>query len=318
MAEDKERRVILVTGATGFVGRHLCEDLRQRGLAFRPVSRKSLPDHLTIPDISAATDWSAALSGINCVIHLAARVHVMHEREADPLAAFRALNVEATLNLARQAAEAGVRRFVYVSSIKVNGETTAEGKPFRADDAPAPQDPYGRSKAEAERALLDLGQQTGLEIVIIRPPLVYGPGVGANFRLLMRWAASGIPSPFGCCRNSRSLVYVGNLTDLLIAAASHPAAAGEVFLVSDGKDLSTKSLFRMMADLQGKRALSLPIPVWAMQAVASLLGKASLSDRLLKNLQVDIAKTEAVLAWKPRYSVKQGLQRTIFSGARQA
>lgn len=317
MAEDEERRVILVTGATGFVGRHLCEDLRLRGLAFRPVSRKSRPDHLTIPDISAATDWSAALSGIDCVIHLAARVHVMREREADPLAAFRAMNVEATLNLARQAAEAGVRRFVYVSSIKVNGETTAEGKPFRADDAPAPQDPYGRSKAEAESALLDLGRQTGLQIVIIRPPLVYGPGVGANFRLLMRWAASGIPSPFGCCRNSRSLVYVGNLTDLLMTAAGHPAAISEVFLVSDGEDLSTKELFHTMADLQNKRAISLPLPVGAMEGLASLAGKASLSDRLLKNLQVDIAKTEAVLSWKPRYSIKQGLQKTILGGARQ-
>ncbi|MGE6742838.1 UDP-glucose 4-epimerase family protein [Allorhizobium pseudoryzae] len=309
--------MILVTGATGFVGRHLCEDLAQRGMPFRPVSRKSLPDHLTIPDINAATDWSAALHGVDCVIHLAARVHVMREREADPLAAFRAMNVEATLNLARQAAKAGVRRFVYVSSIKVNGETTAEGRPFQADDTPAPQDPYGRSKAEAEQSLLELGEQTGLEIVIIRPPLVYGPGVGANFRLLMRWAASGIPSPFGCCRNSRSLVYVGNLTDLLIAAAHHPAAAGQVFLVSDGEDLSTKDLFQMMAGLQGKRALSLPLPVTAMEAAASLVGKASLSDRLLKNLEVDIAKTEAVLAWKPHYSVKQGLQRTIFSGARQ-
>jgi UDP-glucose 4-epimerase len=309
--------VILVTGATGFVGRHLCEDLAQRGMPFRPVSRKSLPDHLTIPDINAATDWTAALKGVDCVIHLAARVHVMREREADPLAAFRAMNVEATLNLARQAAKAGVRRLVYVSSIKVNGETTAEGRPFQADDAPAPQDPYGRSKAEAEQSLLELGEQTGLEIVIIRPPLVYGPGVGANFRLLMRWAASGIPSPFGCCRNSRSLVYVGNLTDLLIAAADHPAAAGQVFLASDGEDLSTKDLFQMMADLQGKRALSLPLPIKAMQAAASLVGKASLSDRLLKNLEVDIAKTEAVLAWKPHYSVKQGLQRTIFSGARQ-
>lgn len=309
--------MILVTGATGFVGRHLCEDLAQRGVPFRPVSRRNLADHVTIPDINARTDWSEALSGIDCVIHLAARVHVMHEREADPLAAFRAMNVDATLNLARQAAKARVRRFVYVSSIKVNGETTADGRPFRADDAPAPQDPYGVSKAEAEQSLLELGRRTGLDIVIIRPPLVYGPGVGANFRLLMRWAGSGIPSPFGCCRNSRSLVYVGNLTDLLITAADHPAAANQVFLVSDGEDLSTKTLFRMMAERQGKKATSLPVPVKAMQTVASLLGKASLSDRLLKNLEVDIAKTETVLAWKPRYSVKQGLQKTLFDGVGQ-
>nr|WP_289852220.1 NAD-dependent epimerase/dehydratase family protein [Rhizobium sp. SSA_523] len=301
----------MVTGATGFVGREVCRTLQQRGIAFRPVSRRPHPDCIAMGEMTAQTDWSAVLSGVTCVIHLAARVHVMQEHEADPDGAFRRVNVDATLNLARQAHEAGLRRFVFISSIKVNGEATDEGRPFRADDRPAPEDAYARSKAEAEAALLELGARSGLEIVIIRPPLVYGPGVRANFRLLMRWAGSGLPSIFGACSNRRSLVHVGNLADLVVTAATHPGLRNEVFLVSDGEDLTTRDLFTQLAKLQGRRGWNLPLPVSMLQGLAALLAKTSVTDRLLRNLEVDIAKTTEILGWTPTLSVRQGLQQTI-------
>ena len=303
--------MILVTGSTGFVGRHLVRMLQDRGLPCRPVSRDQRPDHVAIGAISQQTDWSAALSGVDCVIHLAARVHVMHESATDPMSAFRQMNVEATLNLARQAAGAGVRRFVFVSSVKVNGEMTEPGQAFGPDDAPDPQDAYGLSKTEAEAALRVLGRETGLEIVVIRPPLVYGPGVGANFRLLMRWAGSGLPSPFGACDNRRSLVFVDNLADLLIVAARHPQAAGQTFLASDGEDLSTQALFSRLARLQGRKGYGLPIPPVLMHRIAALVGRQSHSQRLLSNLQVDIAKNNALLGWTPPISVDVGLRRTV-------
>jgi UDP-glucose 4-epimerase len=303
--------MILVTGSTGFVGRHLVRMLQDRGLPCRPVSRNPHSGHVAIGAMSEHTDWSAALSGVGCVIHLAARVHVMRESAADPMSAFRQMNVEATLNLARQAARAGVRRFVFVSSVKVNGEMTQPGQAFGPDDAPDPQDAYGLSKAEAEAALRALGLETGLEIVVVRPPLVYGPGVQANFRLLMRWAGSGLPSPFGACDNRRSLVFVDNLADLLIAAADHPQAAGQTFLASDGEDLSTQELFSRLARLQGRRGYGLPIPPALMHRLAALAGRQSHSQRLLSNLQVDIAKNNALLGWTPPISVEVGLRRTV-------
>jgi nucleoside-diphosphate-sugar epimerase len=301
----------LITGATGFVGQSLSRIMEDRGLPFRPTSRLPRPDHWTVGSITAQTDWGHPLAGIDTVIHLAARVHVMQETASDPLADFRAMNVDATLNLARQAADAGVRRFVFASSIKVNGESTPEGESFSADDPPRPLDAYGRSKAEAEQALLAFGKESGLEIVIVRPPLVYGPGVGANFALLLRLAGSGAPSLFGACDNRRSLVYVDNLCDLLLTAAVHPAAAGQIFLASDGEDLSTRALFEELARLQGRRALSLPIPPSLLKTLAKTLGKTSITDRLLKNLQVDIGKTRVLLDWVPPYSVADGLQQTV-------
>lgn len=301
----------LITGATGFVGQSLCQMLEERGLPFRPASRLPRPGHCTIGAITGQTDWGQALAGIDTVIHLAARVHVMRETDGDPLEKFRAMNVEATLHLARAAAKAKVRRFVFASSIKVNGESTRQGFAFQADDTPDPQDAYGLSKAEAERALLTFGKESGLEIVIVRPPLVYGPGVGANFALLMRLAGSGLPSPFGACDNRRSLVYVGNLCDLLLTAARHPQAAGQVFLAGDGEDLSTHQLFRRLAQLQGRHALSLPIPPSLLKTLAKMIGKTSISDRLLKNLQVDIGKAGSQLDWVPPYPVAYGLQQTV-------
>ncbi|WP_377298965.1 NAD-dependent epimerase/dehydratase family protein [Rhizobium sp. SGZ-381] len=301
----------LITGATGFVGQALCRMLAERGLPFRPVSRLPRPGYATIGTITDRTDWRHALAGIDTVIHLAARVHVMRETDGDPLTKFRAMNVEATLHLARAATEAKVRRFIFASSIKVNGESTREGFPFHADDTPHPEDAYGLSKAEAERALLALGKESGMEVVIVRPPLVYGPGVGANFRLLMRLAAVGLPSPFAACDNRRSLVYVDNLCDLLLAAAQHPQAAGEVFLASDGEDLSTHQLFKRLAQLQGRAGLGLPIPPSLLKTLAKLAGKTQISNRLLKNLQVDIRKTGDLLDWVPPYPVAYGLQQTV-------
>ena len=302
---------ILVTGANGFVGTGLCRRLDVEPIPFRAVVRRQRwPADHEIGEINAQTDWSEALVGCEVVVHLAARVHVMDDQAADPLVAFREVNVRATINLARQAVQHGVRRFVFVSSIKVNGEVTQQ-VPFRASDVPAPQDAYGQSKLEAELALQEISRETGLEVVIVRPPLVYGPGVGANFLRLMQLVRKGIPLPLGAIRNLRSLVALDNLVDLLIVCTKHPAAAGRTFLVSDGHDVSTPDLVRLLAAAMKQPARLVPVSTGLLSMGAALLGKSAAADRLLGSLQVDIEETRSVLGWGPVVSTEDTIGATV-------
>jgi UDP-glucose 4-epimerase len=265
----------------------------------------------TVNVIDDETNWTDALDGGDgVVIHLAARVHVMQDVAVDPLAEFRMINVEGTLNLARQAAEAGVRRFIYLSTIKVNGEQTLPGHPFTERDLPAPLDPYGISKYEAEQGLRKLAQHTKMEVVIIRPPLVYGPGVKANFLNMMRWLHKGLPLPFATINNRRSLVALDNLIDLIVVCLKHPEAANQTFLVSDGEDLSTTGLLHRMAHALGRPPRLLPIPTSLLKVVAAILGRRDMAQRLCGSLQVDISKTKTLLGWSPPISVDEGLRRT--------
>jgi nucleoside-diphosphate-sugar epimerase len=303
---------VLITGGHGFVGHALFERLRAEGRDPLKVSRQALrPGELAVGEIGLTTDWSKAFLNCAVVIHLAARVHVMHDTEADPLTAFRAVNVDGTLNLARQAAAAGVKRFVFISSVKVNGESTSPGLVFTEADAPNPQDAYGQSKHEAEQGLRQLGADTGMEVVIIRPPLVYGPGVKANFAALIRAVQRGWPLPLGAVHNQRSLVALDNLVDFIFTCITHPQAANQTFLVSDGQDLSTTELVLGMAKAAGVSARLLPVPVWALQAGAALLGKGDAVQRLCGNLQVDMSKARSLLVWVPPVSVEEGLRRAM-------
>ncbi|MCD6077736.1 MAG: hypothetical protein K0R89_1674 [Ramlibacter sp.] len=302
--------MILVTGASGFVGKALCTELAARGLPFRAASRTPRPGHVAVGEFDDRTDWSEALAGVTRVVHLAARVHVMDEQAGDPLAEFRRVNVAGTLRLARQAAEAGARRFVFLSSIKVNGEETQPGRPFTADDTPNPQDPYGQSKLEAEQALLALGRATGMEIVILRPPLVYGPGVQANFRTMLRWVKRGVPLPLGAVRNRRTLVALDNLLDLVILCLEHPGAAQQVLLAGDGEDLSTPELLRRVAAAMGTQARLVPVPPGLLMAAAGLAGQGAVARRLCGSLQLDLGKTRRLLGWSPRVQVDEALRRT--------
>lgn len=251
------------------------------------------------------------MQGVDALVHCAARVHVMQDDAADPLDAYRLVNVEGTLNLARQAATAGVQRFVFVSSIKVNGEASLSGQPFTTDDVPTPLDPYGVSKLEAEQGLRELEAQTGMDVVIVRPTLVYGPGVKANFASMMLWVERGVPLPMGAIHNARSMVALDNLVDLLVTCLKHPAAAGQTFLVSDGEDVSTTELLRRTAQAMGKKALLLPVPAFLLELGAAMLGKRAVAQRLCGSLQVDIEKTRRLLGWKPPLTLNQGLKKAV-------
>lgn len=310
-------KVVLVTGANGFIGKAVWAELPRRGYRARGVVRHRLrvnvPDGaecFSIDEIDADTDWSHALHGVDSIVHLAARVHLMRETASDPLAEFRRANVALTLNFARQAAAAGVKRFVFVSSIKVNGEVTPVGQPFTAEDAPNPTDPYGISKYEAEQALLRLARETGLEVVIIRPVLVYGRGVKANFSSMMRWLLKGVPMPLGSLPNKRSFVALQNLVDLIATCIQHPAAANQVFLVSDGEDLSISGLLRRTGAALGKSARLIPVPVVVLRAGARLVGQEAVMQRLCDSLQVDITKTRRMLNWSPPINVDDALKET--------
>jgi len=263
-----------------------------------------------VPDLTEQVNWEQVVAGQDVIIHSAARVHVMNDQSADPLVEFRKVNVDGTLNLAQQAAAAGVKRFIFISSIKVNGEGTLCGNPYTAFDTPAPQDPYGISKVEAEIGLRQIAEDTGMEVVIIRPVLVYGPGVKANFRSMMSWLNKGLPLPLGAVHNKRSLVSLDNLVDLIVTCIDHPAAANQTFLVSDGEDLSTTELLRRMGKALGKPARLLPIPASLLEMGATLLGKKEVAQRLLGSLQVDIEHTCDTLSWKPKVTVDEALAKT--------
>ncbi len=302
----------LVTGAGGFVGGHLVRAMTARGMAVRSALRAPIAAGertVVVGDIGPATDWSRALEGVDTVAHLAARVHVMRDAVADPLEAFRLVNVEGTRRLASQAALAGVRRLVFLSSVKVNGEGTS-AHAFTERDPPHPEDPYGISKREAEDALREISAATGLEVVIVRPPLVYGPGVKANFLRLMRWVDRGIPLPFASVSNRRSLVYVSNLAAAIVRSLEHPAAAGETFLVDDGEPVSTARLLREMGVALGRPARLLPVPPALLRAVATLAGRGADASRLLGDLVVDGSRVRQTLGWQPPFTQQEGLAAT--------
>ena len=305
---------VLVTGANGFVGRALCADAAALGFVVRGIVRSpcDLPsgtESFRVGNIDDSTNWQDALAGCRVVVHLAARVHVMADTAANPLDEFRRINVQGTLNLARQAAAAGMNRFVFISSVKVNGEATFSGQPFTADDVPAPLDAYGVSKMEAEQGLRELAAETGMEVVIIRPPLVYGLGVKANFSAMMRWLKRGVPLPLGAIHNQRSLVALDNLIDLIVTCLTHPAAANQTFLVSDGEDVSTTELLRRMGQALGRPARLIPVPASWLKLAAAMVGKPDVAQRLCGSLQVDIEKTRRLLGWTPPISLDEGLRR---------
>jgi nucleoside-diphosphate-sugar epimerase len=301
---------VLVTGAAGFVGRQLCNELAARSIAFVGTGRTNDDGIVGMGDLTPDTNWSEVLKDVSEVVHLAARVHVMNETEVDPSSAFLRVNVDATINLARQAARAGVKRFVFVSSIKVNGESTMD-HPYTELDAPAPDDPYGTSKYLAEVALWELAKETGLEVVVVRPPLIYGPGVKANFHNLMRAVHRGIPLPIRSVRNLRSMVALDNLTDFLVTTLTHAKAAGHIFLISDDDDISTATLARKLAQAMRRRACLVSVPISALRVLGAITGKRGAVDRVTGSLQVDIGQAKTVLGWRPRVSVDQGIERTV-------
>jgi nucleoside-diphosphate-sugar epimerase len=306
---------LLVTGANGFVGRLLCPDLLQRGHEIRAAQRQILPgdsayEQVAVGDIDECTDWGPALQGVETVIHLAGRAHVMQEASEDPLSLYRQVNVAGSRCLAQQAATAGVRRLIYLSSIKVNGERTGE-HPFRETDAPAPEDAYGLSKWEAEQALQKVASETGLELVIVRPVLIYGPGVKGNLLRLSRLIRRGFPLPLKSIDNRRSLLGIDNLLAFLDVCVTHPAAAGEVFLISDGVDFSTPELIRAMAAAMELKPRLLPFPPGWLRGLAGLLGRSTEVERLCGNLQVDIGKSARLLSWHPVVPVTEGLRQML-------
>ncbi|QGW76523.1 NAD-dependent epimerase/dehydratase family protein [Pseudomonas alkylphenolica] len=305
---------VLVTGASGFVGEALVLKLLL-DKKFTPIAAARGTTRLhgvcsVVPFDLTDPKTFPSLDGVQVVVHAAARVHVMHETAVDALIEFRKVNVEGTLRLARQAVKSGVRRFIFISSIKVNGESTLPGKPFKADDQPSPQDPYGVSKQEAEEALRQLGHDTGMEVVIIRPVLVYGPGVKANFLSMLNWLNRGVPLPLGAIRNKRSLVAIQNLVSLIVTCIDHPAAANQVFLVSDGEDLSTTQLLCRLSKALGKPARLLPLPEWMLKLAASMLGKQAVAQRICGSLQVDISKNLELLGWTPPVSSDTAMRQT--------
>jgi len=308
---------ILITGSTGFVGQKLCKKLISANYSIREAVRSNSEKQLGIKEIfnvgeiDKSTNWSASLQDIDCVIHCAARAHVMNENKLDTLATYRKVNVDGTRNLAEQCAKAGVKRLIFLSSIKVNGEKTKVSFSFRHDDNPKPEDAYGISKWEAELALQKVSKKYGIEIVIIRAPLVYGPNVKGNFLKLINIAARRIPLPISRVNNVRSFVGVENLIDLISCCIKHPAAAGKIFLVSDNKDMSTPELLKKIGKAMGKCQYFIPLPVSILQFLGAIIGKSSEIERLVSNLQVDCNNTFEVLGWRPPVNSDDAITETI-------
>ena len=312
------RCTLLITGTTGFLGQQLIRQLDENAQqVVRRVERKidkpsptQYKDMVYIDDISTTTNWSDALKNCDVVIHMAARVHVMEENATDPLAEFRQVNVDGTINLATQAAQSGVKRFIFISSIKVNGEETQLGRPYRPDDPPNPQESYAISKMEAEQQLQALAEKTGMEVVIIRPTIIYGPGVKGNFERMMAWLEKGYPLPLRSIKNKRSLVSIYNLVDLIIRCIDHPKAANQIFLVSDAEDVSIGELLRKTASAMNKSVRLIPVPHWVLSCAGKLTNREIVVQRLCGSLQVDISKTCELLDWKPIMTMDEALLRT--------
>ncbi len=308
---------IVLTGATGFVGgglvKHISslEDINLTALVRQDVEFGSNVRVVKTSSLELVEDLVSYLKGHDAIIHAAARAHIMRKGSSDNLSEYQRVNVAGTLNIASQAAKAGIKRFIYISSVKVNGEYTKLGRPFTEFDTPSPQDAYGWSKWEAEQGLWQIQRETGIEIVIIRPPLIYGPGVKGNFANMLRLVKSGIPLPLGAIHNMRSLVALDNLVDLIITCMEHPKAANQVFLAGDGQDVSTTELLRKIGDAMGKPARLIPVPESMLRMGARLLGREDLAQRLLGSLQVDISKSRELLGWNPPITLDEGLRRCV-------
>ncbi|HLC14864.1 MAG TPA: SDR family oxidoreductase [Thermodesulfovibrionia bacterium] len=317
LSESMDVPTILITGINGFVGLALCAKMQEENRLVRGTVRSGkhtsiLPvgvKLVQVESIGPDTNWSDALDGVNMTVHLAARVHVMKDTSVDPLSAFREVNVAGAEHLARMASQAGVRRFIYVSSVKVNGEGSKVA--YSEDDEPLPVDPYGISKWEAEMVLHKVAAKTGMEVVILRPPLVYGPSVKANFLRLLKLTKMGIPLPLASLKNQRSMIYVGNLVDAIMTCLEHPKAVGETFMVSDSEDVSTSDLIRMIAKAMGKKARLIPFPLPLLKAVGQLFGKSPEIERLTGSLCIDSSKIREVLGWKPPYTMEESIRETV-------
>lgn len=314
--DRKMPKSILLTGSTGFVGTNLVKSLTLKSdyivkSAVRHAVNKDDGLLFEVGDINASTDFELPLKNTTVVVHCAARAHVMDDKEAEPLTLYREVNTAGTVNLAKQAIDSGVKRFIFISSIKVNGEGTLVGCPFKTEDNHAPEDDYGLSKSEAEKQLVALAKDSSMEVVIIRPTIVYGPGVKANFASLMRLVSKGIPLPFGSItQNKRSLVSINNLVDLIVTCIDHPKAANQVFLVSDDHDVSTAEMVRELAIALDKPTWQLPVPIWCYKLFGKLFGKSDIVDRLTGSLQVDISHTKETLGWKPSQTLQEGFKQT--------